>query len=288
VILIRTIAALLCIASVIAPGMVAALNAPSQPAIKYSKKKHVRHMNRALAAYRALSPRKGWKDFGQSNESRPLRYRAFGQGRKTVLFVGGLHGDEPAGVIAALKLADALKRNEKKLLCRAIVVPCINPDGLVAQTRVNAGKVDLNRNFPAENWQATFAKAHNHPGASPASEPETRALIALMEEFPPDLVIQLHQPFNAIYPDYNVDLRLLERISTVSGIPILWDIGYGTPGSFGSYLKSKYADTGMITYEMCRADIEPDYRRIVQSLLEPVLTQWETRIPDEWALPRED
>ena len=268
--------------------MVAALNAPSQPAVKFSKKKHVRHMNRALAAYRALSPRKGWKDFGESREARLLRYRAFGKGRRTVLIVGGLHGDEPAGVIAALKLADELKRHEKKLRCRAIVVPCINPDGLVAQTRVNAGKVDLNRNFPAENWQATFVKEHNHPGAEPASEPETRALIALMEQFPPDLVIQLHQPFNAIYPDYNVDLRLLERMSTLSGIPILWDIGYGTPGSFGSYLKSKYADTGMITYEMCRADIEPEYRRIVQSLLEPVLTEWDNNVEPSITPPHED
>jgi len=56
----------------------------------------------------------------------------------------GIHGDEPAGPLALLELfqSDALPRNANYCIC-----PLLNPSGLAAGTRENAGGIDLNRDY---------------------------------------------------------------------------------------------------------------------------------------------
>ena len=65
---------------------------------------------------------------------------------KHILITGGVHGDEPAGVEATIKF---LERDNIELLTyfSFIVIPCINPDGYIYNTRENANKVDINRSF---------------------------------------------------------------------------------------------------------------------------------------------
>jgi len=66
-----------------------------------------------------------------------------------VLVTGGMHGDEPAGVAAALQF---LARDNTELLKRFafVVLPCINPYGYVHNTRENRAGVDINRAFEKE------------------------------------------------------------------------------------------------------------------------------------------
>jgi predicted deacylase len=68
---------------------------------------------------------------------------------KSILITGGVHGDEPAGVEAALQF---LERDNGTLLQRFsfIVIPCINPFGYVHETRENRDGVDINRSFETE------------------------------------------------------------------------------------------------------------------------------------------
>ncbi len=68
---------------------------------------------------------------------------------KSILITGGVHGDEPAGVEAALQF---LERDNGTLLQRFsfIVIPCINPFGYVHKTRENRDGVDINRSFETE------------------------------------------------------------------------------------------------------------------------------------------
>jgi len=145
-----------------------------------------------------------------------------------VLVVGVFHGNEPQGDFLIKKYLQ--ERSETNLL----FIPCLNPDGMALGTRGNANGVDLNRNFPTANW--SHARAHDEffGGESPASEIETRFLIEVIEKYKPQLILTLHAPFKVV--NYDGDAReISEKISEIIGYPVQEDIGYPTPGSFGTY-----------------------------------------------------
>lgn len=99
-----------------------------------------------------------------------------------VLVVGGMHGNEPAGVAAARQIRDwPIERG------RLIVVPRANKLGLEANTRyqpgVDSAVRDLNRNFLVENGEV-----------KPRGEIAT-ALWNLVLEEKPNWVIDLHEGY---------------------------------------------------------------------------------------------
>ena len=86
--------------------------------------------------------------------------------------IGSIHGDEDDGIPIVDHLAD---RNPEGV--ELWLIPSLNPDGNVAQTRQNANGVDLNRNFPI-NWAPLEELGHwQYAGPSSASEPETQAMV---------------------------------------------------------------------------------------------------------------
>lgn len=64
----------------------------------------------------------------------------------TALVVGGVHGDEPEGQIAALRLARETSADE--VLGRLILVPCASPEASLAYTRLWPSGANFNRSFP--------------------------------------------------------------------------------------------------------------------------------------------
>ncbi len=64
----------------------------------------------------------------------------------TALVVGGVHGDEPEGQIAALNLARETRPED--VHGRLIVIPCASPEASRAYTRLWPGGANLNRSFP--------------------------------------------------------------------------------------------------------------------------------------------
>ncbi len=163
-----------------------------------------------------------------SNRLIELYFNGVVSGKK-ILFIGGFHGDEPQGVEIL---------NEYLKLCHAAensiyVLPCFNPDGLFAVKRVNSNGVDLNRNFPTKNWELTN-KDEFFGGETPASEWETRFMCDILGEIKPDLILTIHAPFKVV--NYDGDgLLCSQRIAEIMGYPVQSDIGYPTPGSFGTY-----------------------------------------------------
>ena len=67
----------------------------------------------------------------------------------------GIHGDEPAGPLAVLKL---LQENHWPAGAEIFLLPCLNPLGFTLNRRENAGGVDLNRDYR----HAQSAEAHAH------------------------------------------------------------------------------------------------------------------------------
>ena len=111
---------------------------------------------------------------------------------------------------------------------KLVVVPVLNPDGLSKNRRQNANRVDLNRNFPAENFQAS-----TRFGPRPLSEPEAALVADLVLDLRPTHVVSFHQPASCI--DYDGPAEELARsMAAVSPLPVQ-RLG-GRPGSLGSWV----------------------------------------------------
>jgi protein MpaA len=138
---------------------------------------------------------------GQSVQKRPFTAVQVGDpaGTRVALVVGVIHGDERAG----LRIVRAIKREASRQQAALAgtqlwAVATVNPDGLRADTRKNSRGVDLNRNFPYR-WRGDVPHSSGYyPGPRPASEPETRAVMAFVRRIQPDLSIWYHQPWGAV------------------------------------------------------------------------------------------
>ena len=138
---------------------------------------------------------------GKSVQKRAITAVQLGDpaGTRVALVVGVIHGDERAG----LRIVDAIKRRAAQDSAALAgtqlwAIQTVNPDGLTAHTRKNARGVDLNRNFPFR-WQDDVPRSNGYyPGPGPASEPETRAVMAFVRRIQPDLSIWYHQPWGAV------------------------------------------------------------------------------------------
>jgi protein MpaA len=176
----------------------------------------------------------GFHLLGRSAGGRTIGLERYGSGSDVTLLLGGFHGDEPGGSYLLGLLGDWLGAHDACLLGRSVVlVDIVNPDGLAARTRVNADRVDLNRNFPTHNWKLT-AHDRNWGGPQPASEPETRMLIDVLRRVQPARIVSIHAPLHMVNYD-GPALDLAQAMAALNGYAVSADIGYPTPGSFGTY-----------------------------------------------------
>lgn len=174
-------------------------------------------------------------EIGRTVLGRPigaLRFEPAGYARPRppALLFGAIHGDEPLGVHCLAELIAELVAQPPGR--ETWIIPALNLDGLAAGSKNNANDVDLNRNFAAESWRAEH-KAGYRPGAAPESEPETRALVELIEHSGAERLIALHSPFRTVNWD-GAGRELAEGMAALNGYGATSDIGYPTPGSFGA------------------------------------------------------
>ncbi len=146
---------------------------------------------------------------------------------KNVLVIGVVHGDEPQGEFFINKY---LENEERKLKNNLFYIPRLN----FADTRKNKNGVDINRNFPTNNWEKIDENSDYFGGFSPNSEIETKFIVDLMKEVSFDAVITIHSPYKVVNYDGPAE-NLAQKISSILDYPISQDIGYPTPGSFGTY-----------------------------------------------------
>lgn len=149
---------------------------------------------------------------------------------KTILIIGVFHGDEPDGEFLIKKYIDSEPEVNKN---RLLFIPCLNPDGKHLKTRQNANGVDLNRNFPTKNWELTMDRNY-YGGEHPSSERETKFVLRIFEQFDIDCILTIHAPYEVVNYDGPAK-EIAEKISKITGYSVQKDIGYPTPGSFGTF-----------------------------------------------------
>ena len=159
------------------------------------------------------------------------------KGKRPLLLMGGVHGDEPLGVLLAQQTLEMLRRAEAEgePLCPWVLIPCLNVDGYAKNTRVNGRGVDLNRNYPSKSWSPDHEKERYNPGPHAGSEAEVKAVVQLMTEIQPRLVIHCHSWKPMVVCAGPPGLKDAERLSKSSGYEVKPEIGYPTPGSLSQY-----------------------------------------------------
>lgn len=100
--------------------------------------------------------------------------------RPTIHLAAGVHGDEPAGVLALLALAQE-GRFDARFAYR--IWPCTNPTGFAAGTRGNAEGEDINRSF-----------------GRGGGTPEARAIVMANRDRKFALALDLHEDDEASEP----------------------------------------------------------------------------------------
>ena len=166
---------------------------------------------------------------GTSVEGRPIACEIIGSGPDTILIMATIHGNESSGTPLVTRLSEQLHRYPNLTTGHTIILlPVANPDGYLHRVRYNTNGVDLNRNFPADN----FAAGAQH-GESPLSEPESRAVFQLLGRYNPSRVVSIHQPLRCV--DYDGPGEGLAR--AMAGVTTLPVKRLGSrPGSLGSYV----------------------------------------------------
>ena len=116
---------------------------------------------------------------GFSVENNPIKAIEFGSGKTKILVWSQMHGNESTttkGLIDYLNYLN-LDKGEFKNISEnytIYIIPILNPDGAILYTRENANKIDLNRD------------------ALDCTQPESKILRRVLENFNPDYCFNLH------------------------------------------------------------------------------------------------
>ncbi len=183
-----------------------------------------------------------------------------------ILFISGIHGDEFSSVSVTFKWLNMLQQQHRGDH-EWLFLPLANPDGMLRRKgqRVNANQVDLNRNFmptaeghaPLDYWKTQARqRARYYPGLAPLSEPESRAIHQLIDEFRPRVIVSVHAPHGILdhdglqQPPQKLGPLQLRRLGTYPG----------SLGNYGWFVRN----IPVLTIELASAGAMPSAREIWQ------------------------
>lgn len=208
----------------------------------------------------ALAKHNGWRpeQFGESTLGVPL-VAWWPPQAPTRMVWATMHGEEAT----TGALAHTLLRTIRAEDARAVIVPVVNPDGLLSATRQNARGVDLNRNWASCDWtpepsptfwpttmtrSTEFRTQQSSPGASAGSEIEVQSLAALVERIEPREVVDVHAPLECVLAMHDGTEALALALAQRSGLRVQHALDAPTPGDGGSWCAER--DIACITYEV--------------------------------------
>src|SRR6266849_2904152 len=189
---------------------------------------------------------------GQSVKGRPITAVEFGDpaAARTLLVVGCIHGNEPAGIAVARRLEQLAPPQGTAVW----VIEVLNPDGLAAGTRQNADGVDLNRNFPYA-WQPLDARGGlMYSGPSALSEPESKLAVDFLDKVRPNVTIWYHQHEDLVDLSGG-DASIETRYASMVGLRTQQLQRY--PGSATSWENHMFAGTTAFVVELPAGSLTP-------------------------------
>jgi hypothetical protein len=161
-----------------------------------------------------------------------FRRSAKTQNAKRVYISAGIHGDEPAGPLAALRL---LRENNWPDYVEVRLIPCLNPVGFTLNRRENDKGIDLNRDY-----------LHLRSN-------EVRAHVVWLEKQPPfDLCFCLHEDWES-HGFYVYELNPDGRPSPAEAI--IQEVSKVCPVDTSEIIEDRPAKNGII-----RPSIDPQSR----------------------------
>jgi len=197
----------------------------------------------------------GREVIGYSVRGRPIVAWHLGRpGKPTALLVSTMHGNERDTRLIMYALKQGPPIHELDLW----IIPNYNPDGYAAGTRRNAHGVDLNRNFP---YRWVDLDGSYESGPAPASEPETKAVMAFLDRIRPRRIVSFHQPL------YGVDRNpkrpgFSSKLSRYLRLPLKDFVCSGVcHGTMTGWFNHRYAGTA-VTVEY---DENPSHHRMTEA-----------------------
>jgi protein MpaA len=173
---------------------------------------------------------------GFSLAARPIEVYTFGAGEREYLIVAGIHGGYEWNTIAlANELIMHINENPGAIPTDVTlyIIRNMNPDGEAREHgldgRVNNKGVDLNRNFPSDNWMKEWDRdgcwiyRPTTGGAYAGSEPETRSVMGFIRTHKITALISYHSAALGIFPGgvpwEPPSKELAEELSEATGYP---------------------------------------------------------------------
>ncbi|MCK6539328.1 MAG: M14 family metallopeptidase [Anaerolineales bacterium] len=173
---------------------------------------------------------------GLSHQGRPIDVYTFGSGEREYLIVAGIHGGYEGNTIG---LANELIRyiiDHPEIIPSDVtlyIIRNMNPDGEARDSgvdgRVNHRGVDLNRNFPSQNWVADWDRdgcwiwRPTTGGSYGGSEPETRAVMSFISTHDTLAIISYHSAALGVFPGGDPwqpdSIRLAKALAKATGYP---------------------------------------------------------------------
>lgn len=148
------------------------------------------------------SPINGWRSGSSTSD-------------KVAVIIGGVYSDSTRGTEVGYRVLDTVVPPDVVVY----VIPLLNPDG---RGRTNYNYVNLNRNFPTNNWRfIAYDSDENFSGDYAESEPETATLARFFADVRPSLVMNLSDATTGSV-DENPDVDrpdLLDAASSGLGLP---------------------------------------------------------------------
>ena len=173
---------------------------------------------------------------GLSHEGRPIDVYTFGEGEREYLIVAGIHGGSEWNTVALANELIRYVNDHPEVIPTDVTLHIIrnmNPDGEArahnVDGRVNNRGVDLNRNFPSQNWSADWDRdgcwvwRPTTGGTHGGSEPETRTVMSFISSHNLQAVISYHSAALGVFPGGDPweqdSIRLARLLARATGYP---------------------------------------------------------------------